>query len=890
MRIRTRILSVFQTVFRKEALNADLDEELHSVIDLLAHEKIGAGMAEKDAYRRARLELGGVEQVKASVHEHRLGASLDGVLQDLRFTFRQFRRSPGFTLVAILTLVLGIGANTAVFSVVNGVLLSPLPYADEDRVMTVWNTYEEGQLALSEMEFAEYAALDDVFEPIDVYTFGTLTLTGMGEAERLPAVFAGSDVLSALGVVPIRGRPYTVEEDQPGAERVVLISESLWERRFARDPGVVGRTLVMSGIGRVVVGILPSGLRLPGGFQQQPPDVLVPLRLNPASPDPRNIHYLNGVGRLAEGVTPTQASVSLAAVAGRFKERMGDRLPDTFSATTVPVREQVLGDVRPALLILLGAVLLVLLIACVNVANLLLARSDARAGEMAVRASLGAGQGRLMRQLGTESSVLALVGGGGGLLLGVLGARGLVALSPPGVPRLGDASVDLRVLAFCLGVTLVTSLLVGLIPAFRISREELVDSLRGSRGSVGRSTGMRTRRALVTAQVALAATLSIGASLLVRSFAELGGVDLGFDESAQLTFQVSLPFTEYPDAGATRRFYDDLRRELGALPGVTDVGGTTSLPLASNVGDWGVRIRGRGPDGLGEQGPGPDWMVVTEGYFEAMRIPVLQGRTFGVTDLPESQQTVVIGEAFARRHWPDGDAFGAQIRMTTDLDTLWRTVVGIVGDVRQTSPEIEPRPAMYLPHAQFPNSDASQNISQLSMVVRTGTSAPAGLAPAVRTVLRNLDPQLAMSNVQTMSDVTRAATATQSFQSVLFGGFAGLAMLLVIVGVYGVTAYLVTQRARELGIRLALGASPGSIRGLVLKEGLVMTGSGLAIGIVAALGLSRLLESLLFGITPRDPLTFALVPITLAVTALLSAAIPAGRAARLDPIETLREE
>ncbi len=890
MRFTTRVVSAFRTVFRKETLDADLHAELQSVVGLLAQEKIRDGMPRQDAYRHARIEVGGVEKIKADVREQRVGVSLDSVLQDLRFTYRQFRRSPGFTAVAVLTLVLGIGANTAVFSVVNNVLLSPLPYADEDRITTIWNTHEEGQLGLSEMEFAEYAALDQAYSHMGVYVSGSLTLTGTGEAERLSAVFASSGVFSALGVDPILGRTYVSEEDHPAGERVVLISESLWERRFARDPSVVGRTLVMNGIARAVVGIIPRGFRVPGGFEQQPPDLVSPLRLDPSDPDPRNIHYLSGVGRMVEGVSPEQASAALAAAAARFKVRMGDRLPDSFSALAVPVREQVLGDVRPALLILLGAVLLVLLIACVNVANLLLARSDARAREMAVRTSLGARPSRLMRQLVTETSVLAVTGGVGGLVLGMLGARGLAALSPPGVPRLVDTSADLGVFAFCLVVTLVTCLVIGLIPALRLSRGQPVDSLRGSRGSVSGSTGVGMRRALVTVQVALAAVLSIGAGLLVRSFAELETVDLGFDETAQLTFQVSLPGGEYPDAGASRRFYDELRRELGALPGVEEIGGTTSLPLASSVGDWGVRIRGRGPDGLGEQGPGPDWMVVTEGYFEALRIPVLQGRTFRAGDLPETQQAVVIGDEFARRHWPQGDALGAQIRMTTDLDTLWRTVVGIVGNVRQTSPEVEPRPTMYMPHGQFPNSDPDANISQLTMVVRAGTSGVEELMPAIRAVVRNIDPDLALANVQTMSDVTRAATATRSFQSVLFGAFAGLALVLVVVGVYGVTAYLVSRRTRELGIRLALGASPGGVRAMVLREGLAMTGLGLVIGVGVALGLSRLLESLLYGITPRDPFTFVLVPAVLALTAVLSAAVPAARAARVDPIETLRQD
>ncbi len=890
MRIYTRTLSVFRTLFRKRALNAELDAELASVVELLAQEKRRDGLSEEDAYRAARIELGGLEHVKGNVRERRLGVSLDSVLQDVRFTFRQFRRSPGVTIVAILTLVLGIGANTAVFSVVNGVLLSPLPYSDEDRVTAIWNTHEEGQLALSELEFREYGAVDDLYVHTGVYVPGSLTLTGTGEAERLSTVFASAGVVPALGVDPIIGRPYTAAEDQPGAERVLLISESLWARRFARDPDVVGTTLTMNGIARVVVGVLPSGFRLPGGFQQPPPDVLSPLRLDAAAPDPRNIHYLNAVGRLADGVTPVQAAAGLATAAARFKQQMGDRLSETFSATAIPVREQVLGDVRPALLLLLGAVILVLLIACVNVANLLLARSDARAREMAVRTSLGAGQGRLLRQLATETSILALAGGVGGLALGLLGARALVALSPPGVPRLDDTTADAWVFTFCMAVTVMTSLLIGLIPARRVSRGEPAQSLRGSRGAVGGSTGVRARRVLVTAQVALAAMLLIGAGLLVRSFAQVGAVDLGFDERDQLTFQISLPSSEYPDARSSRRFFENLQRDLGAIPGVELAAGTSSLPLASSIGDWGVRIRGRGPDGLGAQGPGPDWMVVTTGYFEAMRIPVLQGRAFHATDVEETQQAVVIGDEFARRDWPQGDALGSQIRMTTDLDTLWRTVVGIVGDVRQTSPEVEPRPTMYLPHAQFPNSDPSQNVSQLTMIVRASASTPAALTPAVRAVVRDLDPDLALASVQTMSEVTRAATATRSFQSVLFGAFAALALVLVVIGVYGVTAFLVTRRTRELGIRLALGETPGGVRALVLREGLTLTGLGLLIGVTAALGVSRLLDSLLYGISATDPVTFVAVPVAIALTSVVAAAIPAGRAARVDPMETLRQE
>ncbi|MCG8469977.1 MAG: ABC transporter permease, partial [Gemmatimonadetes bacterium] len=777
--IIARFRAFTRSLLRKQALEAELDAELRSVLDMMAEEKMAAGATEREAYRRARLELGGLEQVKTSVREARHGSWLEVALQDARFALRQFRRSPTFAIVAVLTLSLGIGANTAVFSVVSAVLLRPLPYADEDRVVMIQNAHADGPLALSELEFFEYETLNDAFEHTGVYVTNAVTLTGEGEAERLPAAFASAGALTALGVDPILGRAYTVEEDLPGGEGLVLISDALWERRFGRDPEVVGRTVSMNGLARVVLGVLPAGFRLPGGFQAAGLDALLPLRIDPANPDPRNIHYLTGVGRLASGVTLGGASAQLAAAAGRVKGRLGDRLPDTFTASAIPVREQVLGDVRPALMILLGAVALVLLIACVNVANLLLARSDARAREMAVRASLGARQGRLIRQLCTETLVLGLVGGLGGLGLGLLGARALVAMSPPGVPRLGETGADVTVFAFCLLVTVTTSILVGLFPALRISRGEPGDALRGARGATGGLTGMRTRRSLVMGQVALAALLSIGAGLLVRSFSELGRVELGFDESGLLTFQVALPTSEYPEAIDTRLFFDELRREVAGLPGVEEVGGTTGLPLWSSVGDWGVRIRGRGPDGLGEQGPDPDWMVVTPGYFEAMRIPVRQGRALLESDVTDGRQTVVINEAFARRQWPAGDALGAQLRMTTDLDTLWRTVVGIVGDIRQTAPELEPRHAMYLPHAQFPSSDPDGRVGQLNLVVRTAGTAPSSIAPAVRRVAAEIDPNLAVSNVQTMRDVTRAATSTASFQSVLFAGFAALALVLV---------------------------------------------------------------------------------------------------------------
>jgi putative ABC transport system permease protein len=811
---------------------------------------------------------------------------MTSVFQDLRFALRQFARYPGFTVVAAVTLALGIGASTAVFSVVNGVLLRPLPYADEESVVKVWNTYEEGTLGLSENELLEYRELD-VFSNVAAYTFGSLNLTGEGDAERVPAVFGNASLLRVLGVAPISGRHIAPEEDTESAELVVLLSRGLWERRYASDPGIVGSAILLNARPRTVIGILPDGFRVPGGFGGAPPAILAPLALT-REPDPRNLHYLHAVARLNTGVTPAQASAALAPAASRLKERLGT-LPETFSAKVVPVRDEIVGDVRPALLILLSAVALVLLIACVNVANLLLARGDARQREMAVRVSLGAGRSRLLRQLGTEAFVLASLGGIAGLLIGLLGSRALIAMSPPGLPRLEGIGVDARVLAFSLMATVGTAVLVGLLPALRASREDAGDALRGARGSTSGRSQMRTRRGLVTLQVALATMLAIGAGLLARSFIELRAVDPGFQPGQVLTLQLSLPSAKYEDAPAARRFYEELFGRIESIPGVEEVGATRALPLTGNVGDWGVRIRGRGPDGLGERGPAPDWIVATDGYFEAMRIPLVAGRFFEQRDRDASQQVVVISDGMAKRHWPDGNALGGQLRMTTNIDTLWRTVVGIVGDVHQVALNTEPREAMYLPHAQFPSTTGDLVIRQLSLTVRA-SGEPARLAGAVREEVRAIDADVPISGLQTMVEVTRAATAPERFQGLVFGLFALIALLLVVVGVYGVTAYLVARRARELGVRMALGATPDQVRRLVLGEGLTMTALGLAGGVMAAWALARSLSGLLFGISVRDPFTFAFVPLFISVVALLSALIPAARASRVDPLATLRED
>lgn len=814
---------------------------------------------------------------------------MDEMIWDLRYALRQLRRSPGFTAVAVVTLALGIGATTAIFSVVNGVLLRPLPYPAPDRVVCVWNTYEEGRLALSEREFVTYRELEGAFEGMGTYAFGSVNLTGgAGEAERVRAASVTYDLMPLLGVAPIIGRHRAPAAGSPGGEAAVVLSEGLWRRRYGGDREIVGRRIQVDGEPRTVIGVMPERFRLPLDYGGAPVRLYVPTAV-PKDPDPRNLHYLNGLARLEEGVSLEEARATVASGAARVKGELGERLPETFSATAVPAREDVVGDVRTSLFVLLGAVALVLLIACVNVASLFLARGDAREGELAVRTALGAGRARLLRQLLTESLVLAAVGGAVGTLLAVWGTPGLAALGPPGIPRLDAVAVDHRVLAFAAIVTLATGVLFGILPSLRAARREPRGLLRsGGRGSAARRRGGGLRRGLVVGEIAVATTLAVAAGLLVRSLSEIRAVDPGFRAERVLTFQLEPSPSSYPDAGVTRGFYSRLLERLANVPGVVSVGANTNLPLADEPGDWGVRIRGRGPEGLGERGPDPDWHVTTPGYFEALGIPVLSGRAFRRGDREGGSQAVVISREMARRWWPDGDALGTQLRMTTDVDTIWRTVVGIVGDVRQRGLDREPRPAMYLPHAQFPNS-SPLTVRSLNVVLRTA-SAPASVAELIRREVRRLDPDVPVADLRTMAEVRAGATAETRFRGALVGSFAGLALLLVVVGTYGTTAYLVGRRRREMGIRMALGSTPGRLRRMVLGEGLRLAGAGAALGIVGAAVLSGVLESLLYGVSATDPAVFLSVPAVLAGVALLATLVPARRAARTQPMTVLREE
>ena len=793
---------------------------------------------------------------------------------------------PAFSVAAVLTLGLGIGANSAIFSVVDAVMFNGLPYDNPDQVVAVYGTDMEDRFPVSEMERLRYIDETDVFASVAAYTTGAMTITGQGDADLVAAAFVNANLFSTLGRAPLRGRTFSPEEDAPGPSAVIVVSYGLWQRLGGTDD-VVGSNIVVNGRTRTVIGVLPQDFRLPTDYQQGTASIYFPLGLNP-SPDQRNIHYLNVVARLADDIGPAQAQTAMLTVSERLREEIGT-LPPTFIAAVVPMQEELFGDVSQTLIVLLVAVGLVLLIACVNVASLLLARGESRARELSIRTALGAGRKRLVRQLLTESVVLGVIGGGLGLLLAMWAVQALVSLNPPGLPRIDEVLIDGRVIAFTFAVALLTSVVFGLAPAFQSAHVDTEQGLRdGSTRTTAGGQRLRLRRALVVTEVAVGLMLTVGAGLLIRSFAELQSVEPGFASERVMTLRTWLPGSRYPDKPAVRDFYSEALRRIRALPGVTNAGATSQLPMASSPGDWGVRLEGREEERLASgRRPWADWIVVTDGYFETMGIALRQGRFTNATDLETSTPTVVINENMAARYWPDGSALGSRFKLSSTIDTIYRTVVGIVGDVRHNGLDTQTRPQMFLPHGQFP-ATATFAMSTMSLALVT-TGEPEAIMGTVRQAFQSIDPDVPIAQVSTMESVVKGSTSMRRLNVWLFSGFGLLALVLVTVGVYGVMAYTVSQRSREFGIRMALGASPQKVRREIVGQGITLAAIGIGAGVVGALALSRLLAGLLYGVGVHDPLTFVTVPFILAVVALLACYLPARHATTVDPATTLRD-
>jgi len=815
------------------------------------------------------------------------------LLFDLRSAVRALAKRPGLTLVAAVTLALGIGANTAIFSVVRGVLLRPFPFEEPERLVVVWETFERQGLPkmyAAPPNFVDWRRDAASFSSMAGFAPRDVALGDRGEhagIEEVSGARVTAGLFDTLGIAPARGRTFTAEDDRPGAPPTVLLSHDLWTRRFGADPGLVGGTIQVDGEARQVIGVLPPGFVFPPGMSLEgtPPaesaELWVPFATDMTAIG-RGAHFMTAIGRLAPGVSREVAEAELAGIAQALAEQYPDD-NDGWSIALTPLTDEMLGRIEPALWLLLGAVALVLLIACVNVANLLLASGTDRHAELAVRRALGASGGRLVGQVLTESLLLALAGGVAGLLAARWSVGLLVALAPDNVPRLQEVAIDLPVLAFAAAVSVLTGLLFGAIPALRVAREGRVSLLPSERaGTAGRSAS-RLGDVLVVAEVALALMLLVGAGLLTRSFLELRGVDPGFEPARTLTLRTTLPQEGYsgreswPERAAA---FDRLRHEIEAIPGVTGAGFVLELPLDADRQGTSVGIEGVDfPEDFDNR---VNFTFATAGYFDAMGIPITDGRPITEADRAGTERVVVVNTAFVRRFLGGERAVGRTVYVHFEGTDIPRRVVGIVGDVLHDSLGRDPYPAVYVPYAQVPYSRG------LALAVATDLP-PRDALPTVTASLRRAEPGLAISKPRVMEEIVGAAVATPRFVSLLLAAFAAVALALAAVGVYGVISYAVRRRTREIGVRVALGADRGSILGLVVKRGMVPVAIGLVLGVAGSLALHRLVERFLFQVSATDPVLYAGLAAFLTATALAACLIPARRATTVDPKVALEE-
>ncbi len=805
--------------------------------------------------------------------------------QDLRYAFRNLKQAPAFTAVAVITLALGIGANSAIFSVVNGVVLKPLEYEEPEELVFITSnfpgeSYGE-QFWMSAPEYLQYREQSTSYDDMGVYNVGEVSITGTDTPIRVPAGFATASLFTTLGVDPARGRLFTPEEDLPGGDPAALLSYELWMSAFGGRDDLVGDTLLVNGTPRTVVGIMPPRFDLNDNGAQ----VWTLLQLDAENPGSQFSHYLYGVGRLREGVSPQQAKAELDVLVAGWLETYPDAhiRPDGHEIQFEPLMTQVVGDVRPALLTLLGAVGFVLLIACANVGNLLLARAESRQKEIGIRTALGAGRARLLRQFVTESILLALIGGALGLLVGRWGVGILLSANAGSIPRLNEIGLDAPVLAFTLAVSVFTGLLFGLAPLLHLTADNLIVALREGRATAG-TARHRLRQLLVVSEIALAVVLVVGAGLMLRSFAALQGVDPGFNHEGLLTFRLFLPSSTYTAPQDQVAFYRQLEAKLLEIPGVESATLMSGLPpirrLNANTMQFeGIQFSDEGPPSEVDY-----FQAVADGYFSTMQIPLIEGRLFAASDSDVSAPVALVNEAMAEMYWPEG-ALGRRLRQGNDAP--WITVVGVVGDVKNGGMDQQAGTEIYFYVPQV----AAMGFGQPTMnaVLRTSID-PLSLSEPARRAVWSLDPSLPLTNIQTMDDAVFGSMARPRFLTLLLGVFGGIALSLAAVGTYGVMSYFVAERSREMGIRMALGAESSGVLLLVIRQSLKIAALGLVLGIGAAFGLSRFVESWLYGVSAFDGATFVAVPLILAAVALTACFVPALRATRVDPIVVLKSE
>ncbi|MES2305111.1 MAG: ABC transporter permease [Gemmatimonadota bacterium] len=809
--------------------------------------------------------------------------------QDVRLALRSLFRRPGFVAVVVLTLGLGIGANSAIFSVVNAVLLKPLPYRDPGQLAMIWSKWTNFEKTwLSPAEYLDYQKQSRLFTDVAAWDEnGEAALTGAEGAQSVTAVEMTANFLDVVGMVPAAGRVFTPEEDIPNGPPVVMIGYELWQQRFGRDPSIVNRIIQIDGESQQVVGVLPKEFKFPLEFQSRTTAQLIqPARMDRAAPA-RGNHGWYGVARLKPGITAAMVTPELDNLAKGWTKAGLYPVGMQFTAFSVPMIEQVSGNVQLALLVLAAAVGLLLLLTCANVANLVLTRADSRSREVAVRAALGAGKGELLRLALTESMLLGLGGGLLGLVLAWGGVRILVARAPTTIPRLAELHVDWRVVAFTLVLSLVTGALFGLLPVARVSQLDLANALRdGSRGASDGAERKRGRTLLVVAEMALAVLLVISAGLTIKSFRNLMQVDPGFDTRGVLTMRTSLPSATYADERAVLNFYRNFGDEVRQLPGVQFAGFGRVLPLAAEMGDAGIAIESH-PTPAGVPGNQADWQAASPGYFEAMKIRLITGRYIDNSDTKDGLQVAVINEALAKEYFPNENPIGQRVRMGGQ-DRPWRVIVGVVGNYHHNGLTATFKRAFFIPAEQWSNS-YGQPRRAMTLIVRSSGN-PKELIGPIAAIAKRLAPDVPVTQITTMDDVLSAATQEQRFTMALMAGFALLALVLAAVGIYGVISYSVSQRTREIGIRLALGADVDSVRGLVLRQGMAPAVVGIGVGLACALLLTRYLGSLLYGVAPIDAFTFATIPLLLLLVAAGSVLLPAMRASRVEPVEALRGE
>ena len=885
---------------RLTQLPSDVVDELAQHLEDRYQALCSGGADEQEAYLAVLDELGDGEvlvrefrsiRVKDDTKQPRFLADLR---QDIRYSFRTLRRQPGFAFIATLTLALGVGANTAIFSVVNGVLLRPLAFREPERLVMIWTDNPAYQLGFNEFPAAnsdlpEWRATATSFQEIAAYQSAPADLSEDGDPERVGAVEVTANLISTLGVQPLMGRTFSAQEEQPGQDKVAIISYDLWQQRYGGAKEILDRKVTVNQVRRQIIAVMPQGFNSPRATEM-PQAYNLPEKADLWLPLARSADYWQRrtqrglvclIGRLKLGVTATQAQAEMDQIAAR----QAIAYPDTHKGWRVwltPLFSQVIGRTRTPLLILLGAVGVLLLIACANITSLLLAKAAGRRREIAVRAAIGAGRSRIIRQLLTESILLGVLGGSFGLLLGYWGLNVLLTFIPANVPRLQNITLDGNVFLFTAVISLLTGILFGLAPSFQASKLNLVEALKSSTQLNSAGSRIRAHSLLVCVQVALVAVLLVGAVLMLKSFRTLLAVDPGFRPQGVATFQLALPWARYSDGPQREKFYEQTQSRLKSLPGVHAVGAVSCLPLSGNESMNYIAIEGAEPVSRGQE-PLAEDRVITPGYFNAMGVSFVSGRDFDERDSANKPLVAIVNETMARRFFPNGNAMGKRIKWALD-DKEWRTIVGVVRDVRGHALEGEARPQFYHPFAEAADEDS------MSFAVRADASTLPSLQNAIKQELKQLDPSLPAANFLSMPELLTRAVARPRFNSLLLGLFAALALLLAFVGLYGVVAHGVTQRTREIGIRMAVGAQRRDVLAMIIRQGMQPALGGLIVGLVAAFALAQVLASQLYGVSPRDPLTFVLVGVGLFIVALSACLIPARRATRIDPVKTLRFE